>query len=691
MSCSELYGALTWLGLGRLQEEQIHDMMRALDEDKDGQLSMVEFRKAFGDAAREEHIVKSGIRATIDFDGLNIPPRPIRELFEESKAHEEIVIPVEEYDKFRIKLKPPLNLEKAWSSQGSMSELEASIWRPELGDTSGGILRSNRVQLSLGHYAVKGQDRPSTGGGAFSMFFTSSGKESEYTTIEIKDEGRWGVSGQSIYMKPIVETLFPHPVRFQQLWSQPRGSPIFAWRGIPPRKEFVFVGVVVTTTDDPPATTDYRCVPRHWCVKATRQPVFVWKDAGAAGGKKGSIYNINSMGLCSINEGHEPIIPDSGFWDLKERMFRISAADMEIVKGPAASQKANAQNASSLSPSSSGSSSTLPPELETDDPNRPSLDMTRYKAPPAPRLEPARFPVHVFATPAEYSGDGRNVDVVGFTNEEDSVKMAVVVTKGKVPPPPPPGGPPPSVTGSAMVGGGSPDSSEVPPPRPQKSSTAAALQAQVVHKPQAPLPTAHHATPDTLDEGNLVVPPPRPSKPSSLAQISVPTTTTAEPPPRPSKPSSQAAISVPTSSSVVPPPARPTKPSSQVLGSLSSDQTSSSSSPESSPPVAAPPVPQHPQSAAARPSKPSSQAATSVVATGSEAAPPPRPSKPSSQVAVKLPPAGAEPPPRPTKPSSHVAVPAHHASSPPSGSDKPASASDELAAALAKRKAKSEG
>src|SRR5690606_3874278 len=138
-----------------------------------------------------------------------------------------------------------------------------------------------------------------------------------------------------------------------------------------------------------------------------------------------------SMGLCSINEGHEPIIPDSGFWDLKERMFRISAADMEIVKGPA-SQRANAQQNASSSQATSGSSSALPPELETDDPNRPSLDATRFKAPPAPRLEPARFPVHVFASPAEYSDDRRNVDVVGFTNEEDTVKKAHVVTKGKV-------------------------------------------------------------------------------------------------------------------------------------------------------------------------------------------------------------------------------------------------------------------
>ena len=84
LTCSELYGALTWLGLGKMSEEQVRGMMGALDEDRDGKLSQEEFRKAFGDAEREQIIAKAGNRANIDFESIVVAPRPMRELFDEA-------------------------------------------------------------------------------------------------------------------------------------------------------------------------------------------------------------------------------------------------------------------------------------------------------------------------------------------------------------------------------------------------------------------------------------------------------------------------------------------------------------------------------------------------------------------------------------------------------------------------------
>jgi hypothetical protein len=52
LSCSELYGGLTWLGL-ELEPEQIHSIVRRIDTDNDGLISFEEFKAAFYDPIAE--------------------------------------------------------------------------------------------------------------------------------------------------------------------------------------------------------------------------------------------------------------------------------------------------------------------------------------------------------------------------------------------------------------------------------------------------------------------------------------------------------------------------------------------------------------------------------------------------------------------------------------------------------------
>ncbi|CAM9367595.1 unnamed protein product, partial [Sphacelaria rigidula] len=46
LSCSEMYGALEWLGI-RVTPPQVHDIVRTVDLDCDGYVSWEEFKRAF--------------------------------------------------------------------------------------------------------------------------------------------------------------------------------------------------------------------------------------------------------------------------------------------------------------------------------------------------------------------------------------------------------------------------------------------------------------------------------------------------------------------------------------------------------------------------------------------------------------------------------------------------------------------
>ena len=48
-----------------------------------------------------------------------------------------------------------------------------------------------------------------------------------------------------------------------------------------------------------------RCLPRRWVVPSKYEPKLIWEDSGA-GGKKGSMWLINSMELMAVTEGHLP-------------------------------------------------------------------------------------------------------------------------------------------------------------------------------------------------------------------------------------------------------------------------------------------------------------------------------------------------------------------------------------------------
>ena len=349
-----------------MTEDQLYNIMRSLDFDKDGKLSLDEFKAAFGDPDREAQLALLDSVRVEDYESIVIPPRPIKELYDEGSAGaaggDDVgafgalfgrkkassvkvdAIPSSVVGKFRLKLKPVADYAKVWTSQGSMSKMNVSVWMP---DVEGSILKQNRVKLCLGMYANEGFEKPSQSksGGFFGGGNRGSAASlhGERLTVEIKDEGRWGMAGQSPYMRALVDALMPHPVRFQEVWRQQRGAVVFAWKPVPPSKEFVALGMVITTTEDPPDVASVRCLPRHWCAPASIKPKKVWEDAGASGGKKGSIWIVNTMQLIAVSASHDE--PQGEFWELIKSPVHMSVKDLAVVQQSAAAAAAEAAEA----------------------------------------------------------------------------------------------------------------------------------------------------------------------------------------------------------------------------------------------------------------------------------------------------------------------------------------------------------
>ena len=259
VSCSELWGLLTYLGI-EVKKPELYALMNHVDHDRDGKLSFEEYVAAFPD---DEDAIAD---IEIDLDKMNIPPRAIAELSDLSGKSAELS---EFYDivehlsenvisNFRIKLKPVSSYTKVWTSEGSSTSNPVSVWRPSLENSS--MWQSGRQRCCLGYYVNNGFEKPKpVGGGGF--FSRKSSSTEERNMIEVYDKSGAG----SRVLKAVTNVLCPHPVRYRQLWFMKRGAIIFIWEPVPPSDDFVALGVIATTKEEPPPLLASRCVPRRWC------------------------------------------------------------------------------------------------------------------------------------------------------------------------------------------------------------------------------------------------------------------------------------------------------------------------------------------------------------------------------------------------------------------------------------------
>ena len=309
LNCSELYAGITWLGLD-LTPDDIYDIMRAYDSDKDGCLSYQDFSSTFKNPDAEAHQWLEGRSETgEEFINIEIPPKLIRELYDvgKEKKFEKRDIPPGVLEKLKVKIKKVPAFDKVWTSEGTNSRAKVSVWSVASQLTF--LDRKNKIRACLGHYAVAGWQDP------------IGDKKVERMTVEFTDTATFSLS-QSRTLEWVIYQLIPHPVKYQQVWHQELGATtFFAWKPIPPSPDYVAIGMIGTTSPEEPPVEMVRCLPRRWVVPSKYDPKLIWEDSGA-GGKKGSMWLINSMELMAVTEGHLP--PKGPFWELFKPRFMAS-------------------------------------------------------------------------------------------------------------------------------------------------------------------------------------------------------------------------------------------------------------------------------------------------------------------------------------------------------------------------------
>lgn len=293
LSTAELRRGLEWLGM-KLDNALVHDIMTEADQDKDGFINLDEFKGAVGWDEEADDTDFGNAKFTA-------PPLPPMPTSEGNKVTVRIPAPV--LGSIKIKLKKVSKFHLVWTSRGSMSRQQVSVWEPVIG---GGAFRANKAYITLGHYIGKDYDSPVR-------------DSKDRFCLEVTDMQGSFVGGSS-WLPHVLDKYMPRPVRFRLAWSVIHGSNHFyAWEPITPGDNFVAMGFVGTKTESPPDVRSMRCVCKDW-LTGSNFVHKVWDDSGS-GGREGSIWVFNTLNLVGFVAGHDP--PARKPWDMKSRRFYL--------------------------------------------------------------------------------------------------------------------------------------------------------------------------------------------------------------------------------------------------------------------------------------------------------------------------------------------------------------------------------
>ena len=107
---------------------------------------------------------------------------------------------------------------------------------------------------------------------------------------------------------------------------------IYIWKPIAINDDFISLGMLATTTEEPPALNDVRTIPYIWLKPintndTSQKPQKIWNDSGA-GGRPGSIWVTSHLNLLYVKEGHG--IPKEQFFQLHKKEFKANYRIKEI-------------------------------------------------------------------------------------------------------------------------------------------------------------------------------------------------------------------------------------------------------------------------------------------------------------------------------------------------------------------------
>jgi len=326
MTCTELYSGMVWLGMTELENDEnkvhlIHTLVENINIDGDGYINYVEFKTAFFDPEKDRELlaVDSGAACAVGgLAGVAVPQKPIPELFQEDAPKALVAVPTHRVSSFRVQKCEFTSFKKGWTSKKTSARKKVSIWHA---DTGTNIFERNKIRISFGDFAVKDFKDPRKVSPRQPCF-----------GVELTDTKKLGIRS-SEYLSGIADKVFPHPVRYKQVWKQQpaagkdtKGSSVFIWKPVPPTPEFIALGLVITTTDAPPELSETRCLKRKYAVAERSAPEYIWDDSGT-GGRPGSLWLANSLGLFATAQGHHK--PQETFWTLASDDFKIEAEDIK--------------------------------------------------------------------------------------------------------------------------------------------------------------------------------------------------------------------------------------------------------------------------------------------------------------------------------------------------------------------------
>lgn len=283
-----------------------------------------------------------------------------------------------------VRLRPPSSLEPVWSSLGTASGSQVSVWRP---DATKMIYRT-ALRVCVGHYAARGVDDPLTyrEGDGQSLEAMASGAADDAASrvlcLELCDTYTFR-RNRGRLLAAVAERLCPPPLRFRQIWHLPQGErSVYGWAPVPRSDRFVALGHVATRHPEPPDPRCVRTVPAAWCVKADALALFgqqpVWTNS-SLGGRKGSLWKQIDTSLLFVCRGHTfqsegqvftLAAPQINVHDHPQLLQTLDDAPPALPPQPAAPRKAIAQpqrppNVADLDPLKSASP---PPGQTSADP-----------------------------------------------------------------------------------------------------------------------------------------------------------------------------------------------------------------------------------------------------------------------------------------------------------------------------------
>lgn len=286
----------------RLPPRLLPQLFEALDQDRRGFFRRAEWGVAFD--ARHEMREAAAAEAQVQNGDPIRPPENV---------------PIAALRRIKIEVVTHANYSLVWSSEGMLSRRATSIWEPDVNYQ--GFMRSSGLRLSVGHYANQGFSDCRTG--------NRNGIKTR-AVLQLRDKNIFvrGSTSSQEYLQSVADHYCPFPKKFRLVWSQARGKQLFVWLPVPPSDAFVALGMVATTSSEPPQVSIVRCVAKSWCQPALKAPVFLWDDSGS-GGKPASIWIVNGLQVLWLTPGHNS--PQGTCWELANDTISFDYAGQPSV------------------------------------------------------------------------------------------------------------------------------------------------------------------------------------------------------------------------------------------------------------------------------------------------------------------------------------------------------------------------